>query len=107
MQFMKNADVLLLPSIIEGLPGVILEAFYCKTPVVAYDVGGISEVVINGKTGYLVPKGNEKAFVENVLKAIEKTSQNQQLVQNAWQLVMNEYLNTHIADKFLEVYKSL
>jgi glycosyltransferase involved in cell wall biosynthesis len=107
MQFMKNADVLLLPSIIEGLPGVILEAFYCKTPVVAYDVGGISEVVINGKTGYLVPNGNEKAFVENVLKAIEKTSQNQQLVQNAWQLVMNEYLNTRIADKFLEVYKSL
>jgi glycosyltransferase involved in cell wall biosynthesis len=107
MQFMKNANVLLLPSIIEGLPGVILEAFYCKTPVVAYDVGGISEVVINGKTGYLVPKGNEEAFVENVLKALEKTSENQQLTQNAWQLVMKEYLNTRIADRFLEVYKSL
>lgn len=107
MQFMKKADVLLLPSIIEGLPGVILEAFYCKTPVVAYNVGGIGEVVINGKTGYLVPKGNEEAFVENVLKALDKTPENEQLVQNAWQLVMKEYLNTRIADKFLEVYKSL
>jgi glycosyltransferase involved in cell wall biosynthesis len=107
MQFIRNADVLLLPSIIEGLPGVILEAFYCKTPVVAYDVGGIGEVVINNKTGYLVPKGNEDAFVEQVLKALDKNPANDQLVQNAWQLVVNEYLNTRIAGKFVKVYESL
>jgi L-malate glycosyltransferase len=107
IQFIKNADVLLLPSIIEGLPGVILEAFYCKTPVVAYDVGGIGEVVINGKTGYLVPKGNEEMFANNVLAALDKTPGNDQLVQNAWQLVMNEYLNTSIAGKFLAVYESI
>ena len=107
MQFIKNADVLLLPSIIEGLPGVILEAFYCKTPVVAYDVGGIGEVVINNKTGYLVPKGNEEIFADSVLAALDKTPGNQQLVQNGWQLVMNEYLNTSIAGKFLEVYSSI
>jgi L-malate glycosyltransferase len=107
MQFIKNADVLLLPSIIEGLPGVILEAFYCRTPVVAYDVGGIGEVVINNKTGYLVPKGNEEAFVDNVQKALDKTHANDQLVQNAWQLVINEYLNTSIAGKFLAVYESI
>jgi glycosyltransferase involved in cell wall biosynthesis len=107
MQFMKQADVLLLPSIIEGLPGVILEAFYCKTPVVAYDVGGIGEVVINNKTGYLVPKGNEDAFVEQVLNALNTSSANDQLVQNAWKLVMNEYLNTSIAGKFLAVYQSI
>ena len=107
MQFIKNADVLLLPSIIEGLPGVILEAFYCKTRVVAYDVGGIGEVVINNKTGYLVPKGNEAAFVSAVLKAIDKTPENEQLVQNGRELVMNEYLNTSIAGKFLEVYSSI
>jgi L-malate glycosyltransferase len=107
MQFIKNADVLLLPSIIEGLPGVILEAFYCKTPVVAYDVGGIGEVVINNKTGRLVQKDNEEAFVDNVLAALNNTSENQQLVQNARQLVMSEYLNTGITRKFLEVYNSI
>lgn len=107
MQFIKNANVLLLPSIIEGLPGVILEAFYCKTPVVAYDVGGIGEVVINNKTGYLVPKGNEDVFVKSVLTALSATGANQQLVQNAWNLVMNDYLNTRIAGKFLEVYNSI
>lgn len=107
MQFIKNADVLLLPSIIEGLPGVILEAFYCKTPVVAYEVGGIGEVVINNKTGRLVPKGNEEAFVDNVLAALEPNPDNQQMVQNAWQLVTGEYLNTVIAKKFLDVYNTV
>ena len=107
MQFIKNADVLLLPSIIEGLPGVILEAFYCKTPVVAYNVGGIGEVVINDKTGRLVPKGNEEAFVDNVLAALDNTPDNQQMIRNAWQLVTGEYLNTVIAKKFLDVYKSV
>jgi glycosyltransferase involved in cell wall biosynthesis len=107
MQFIKNADVLLLPSIIEGLPGVILEAFYCKTPVVAYDVGGIGEVVINSKTGYLVPKGNEEMFADRVLAALDKTPGNEEMVQNAWQLVTNEYLNTSIAGKFLAVYESI
>ena len=107
MQFMKHADVLLLPSIIEGLPGVILEAFYCKTPVVAYDVGGIGEVVINNKTGYLVPKGNEEAFVNKVLAALNRTADNEQMIQNAWQLVTSEYLNASIAGKFLDVYRNV
>jgi glycosyltransferase involved in cell wall biosynthesis len=107
MQFIKNADVLLLPSIIEGLPGVILEAFYCKTPVVAYNVGGIGEVVINNKTGRLVQKYDEEAFVDNVLAALNDTPGNQQLVHDAWQLVMSEYLNTGITRKFLEVYNSI
>lgn len=107
MQFMRNADVLLLPSIIEGLPGVILEAFYCKTPVVAYDVGGIGEVVMNNKTGRLVQKNNEEAFMNNVLEALDKTPDNRQMVQNAWQLVMSNYLNTGIAQQFANVYESV
>lgn len=107
MQFMKHADALLLPSIIEGLPGVILEAFYCKTPVIAYDVGGIGEVVINHTTGRLVPKNDEDAFADNVLDALNDTPANRQMIQKAWQLVMNEYLNTRIAQKFLDVYESI
>ena len=55
LPMIAEADVLILPSIIEGLPGVLLEAMYSKTPVVAYDVGGISEIV-NSNTGILIPK---------------------------------------------------
>ena len=107
LQLIHKADVLLLPSIIEGLPGVILEAFFCKTPVVAYDVGGIKEILINNKTGRLIPGGDEESFANGMLAAAEKNTINQQLVENAYQLVTSQYLNSGIAQRFIDVYKTI
>jgi L-malate glycosyltransferase len=107
LQLIQGADVLLLPSIIEGLPGVILEAFYCKTPVVAYDVGGIKEILKNDETGRLVPKGNEELFANEVLAATADTTTNQQLVENAYKLVTTQYLNSSIAKRFIDAYQSV
>jgi L-malate glycosyltransferase len=107
MDFIYKADVLLLPSLIEGLPGVILESFFCRTPVVAYNVGGVKEVVLPGQTGYLVTKGDEQGFANAVEEALEQTRENSKLIENAYQLVTSQYLNTQIAKKFLNVYASL
>lgn len=49
-----NADVLLLTSKTEGLPGVVLEAAAASLPVVGFDVGGVSEAVVDGATGFLI-----------------------------------------------------
>lgn len=107
MSLISAADVLLLPSIIEGLPGVILEAFYCRIPVVAYAVGGVGEVLINDDTGHLVRKGDESGFVAAVRKAIENKEEKMFLVQNAYQLVTSGYLNKWIAKRFIQVYESV
>jgi len=105
MQMIKQADLLVLPSIIEGLPGVILEAFYCKTPVVAYNVGGIGEILINNETGYLVQKDDEAGFVAAVLKAVNQPAD--AINENAYRLVKSEYLNSAITEKFVDAYHSL
>lgn len=105
MQLIKKADLLVLPSIIEGLPGVILEAFYCRTPVVAYNVGGISEILINGETGSLIEKDDEEGFAKAILDTASKPSQKK--IDNAYKLVTSQYLNTAIAKKFVDAYTSL
>lgn len=107
MSYMRSADALVLPSIIEGLPGVLLEAFYCKIPVVAHNVGGIQEIVKNKVTGRLIQKGDTKAFAKAILEAVQKNEHNQKLVDNAYELVVSNYLNTKIANQFINVYLSL
>ncbi len=104
LSYIKAADVLVLPSIIEGLPGVLLEAMICKTPVVAYNVGGISEIVTS-QTGKLIEKDDEVGFAKAVLETLENPNFGQ--IEAAHQMVLKEYMNDEIAARFVEVYDSL
>jgi L-malate glycosyltransferase len=108
LSIIANVHAFVLPSLIEGLPGVILEAMYCNTPVVAYDVGGISEVVKNKETGLLVKAGDEEGFVKAVKEVLRMSPEVlQQITENAHQLVVREYDNKVIAKRFAEVYNSI
>ncbi len=68
--WLSASDILVLPSLSEGRPNVILEAFACEVPVVATNVGGVPELMINGKTGYLVPAKNPMELSEKVNKLL-------------------------------------
>jgi len=59
---MHRADLLALSSLREGMPNVVLEAMATGLPVVATRVGGLSEVVVPGKTGWLVPPRDPPAL---------------------------------------------
>lgn len=107
LHFIRSADVLVLPSIIEGLPGVVLEAFYCKTPVVAYDVGGIKEVVKNKETGRLITQGDKDAFAVAILESAVHSPLNEKLIENAHRLVLSDYLNSKVVKQFITAYESL
>ncbi len=59
--WMSAADLFCLPSLKEGMPNVVLEALACGCPVVASDVGGISDL-IEGRNGILVPAADSSAL---------------------------------------------
>jgi glycosyltransferase involved in cell wall biosynthesis len=104
LDYINAGDVLVLPSIIEGLPGVLLEAMYCKTPVVAYNVGGIAEIV-NSKTGSLVEKAKIDQFSNAIIDQLEQPDLRK--VENASKMVKADFLNKNLAVEFLEFYQKV
>jgi len=68
-----TARALVLPSFYEGLPTVIMEAMALGRPVISTYVGGIPELVENGKTGWLVPAGDEIALAQAMHAALVAT----------------------------------
>jgi len=67
-RWMRAADGFVLSSRYEGLPMVLLEAGACGVPVVATDVPGTREVVVDGETGWLTPAGDTQELAETMMK---------------------------------------
>jgi glycosyltransferase involved in cell wall biosynthesis len=104
---LSRAKALVMPSKIEGLPGVILEAMYCKVPVIAYNVGGISEVLGN-QTGWVIPSGDQKAFAEAIDQVLQLNGmEKEQVTDQAFQLVNDNFTIEKIAGEFEGFYSGV
>jgi glycosyltransferase involved in cell wall biosynthesis len=69
-----QADIFVLPTNWESLPLCIIEAMRAGLPVIATDVGGINELVVNNQTGYLVPQGDSAELKRAISNLIENGS---------------------------------
>jgi glycosyltransferase involved in cell wall biosynthesis len=70
-QLYNFVDMLALPSRLDNLPNVGLEAHSCGTPIVGFKVGGIPEIVVHKKTGYLVSPFSLNSFIKGINFVIE------------------------------------
>ncbi len=68
----RQADLVVLPYLEATQSGVVPLAFYFDVPVIASDVGGLSEVVMEGKTGYLVPAGEPEILAERIFQYFQE-----------------------------------
>jgi glycosyltransferase involved in cell wall biosynthesis len=80
--FYNKMDIFILPSILEGFGIVLLEAMAAGIPVVASDVDGIREVVIQGESGILIPPKNPDAIASAIIQLIENPQLVKSLVEN-------------------------
>lgn len=69
-EILSIADVFLMPSGSETFGLAALEAMACEVPVVASNIGGIPELVVDGETGYLCPLGDVEAFAERTARLL-------------------------------------
>ena len=77
--YYSAADALAVPSRYETFGLVALEAAACELPAVAFDVGGISSNIETGKTGYIVPDGDNIAFAEAMMRIIDSADEKKRL----------------------------
>ncbi|MBM3130617.1 MAG: glycosyltransferase family 1 protein [Chloroflexi bacterium] len=101
--YYASADVVVMPSRYESFGMVALEAMACGTPVVASDVGGLSFVVRDGETGYLVPEGNARAMADCLNRILHDPDLRARLGKRGVE-VAREYAWTRIADQIEALY---
>jgi glycosyltransferase involved in cell wall biosynthesis len=102
-----DLDLLVLSSSTEGLPNVVLEAMAAGVPVVATDVGGTGELVIDGRTGLLVRAGDDRALTRAVTSALADRAAASRRAAAAREHVEREFDFNGLISTTHEIYRGL
>jgi glycosyltransferase involved in cell wall biosynthesis len=103
---LASLDVAVLTSDSESLSNVILEAMAAGLPVVAYSVGGNSEL-LSHQRGALIPAGNETSFADAVRKLLVDSALREQLGRNARQFANENFSLDRVRQRYEELYVTL
>jgi glycosyltransferase involved in cell wall biosynthesis len=106
-RLLAGCDLLALPSRVEGLPLVVLEAMTQARPVVATPVGGIPELVVDGETGVLVPCDDPAPLAEAVRSLLAEPERAARLGAAGRQRVEERFSPEAMCRRVLEVYSDV
>ena len=105
--WLAAADIVVLGSSSEGLPNSLVEAAACARPIVATSVGGIPEVVSDGQTGLLVPKGDAGALAAAIGRLLDDPDLARQMGERGRELVLGRFSWRKHGEEMVDVYRSL
>lgn len=106
-QLMRAADCLVLPSLWEGMPNVVLEAMASGLPVISTEVDGVSELIQQGEQGTLVAQ-RSPAEIQQALQALAtQPASFRKMAGNAQDTVKKEFTWDSIAHKYEQVYEKI
>ncbi len=103
---LASLDVAVLTSDSESLSNVVLEAMAAGLPVVAYGVGGNSEL-LSDQRGALIPGGNETSFADAVENLVVDPDLRQQLGRNARHFAQDNFSLDRVRQRYVELYVRL
>lgn len=107
MDLLHRMDLFLLPSHNEGLPMAILEAMAAGKPVISCPVGGISEIVLDGINGFLVPPGDTQALAEKIKLLAREKELRRQMGEKSLQIVEQELTVDAYVRRLTSLYEEL
>lgn len=100
-------DVFVHPSLRDGMPNALLEAMACEKAVIATPVGGITDVIEDGKNGLLVNLNDTQALAESILQLLSQPENRKTLSKSAREAVVHRFTPEKELKANLQVYKGL
>ena len=107
LEIYDSLDLVVLPSTLENFPLALVEAMARRKPVVATSVGGIPELIEDGKNGLLVPPRDSERLAEAILRVITDADLRETLARTGWEYVRRHFDSRSMAAKNEEVYLKL
>lgn len=105
---LQLCDVVLQPSVWDGLPNSVLEAMACERVVIASDAGGIPEVLTHGETGFLIPKSQLHRLGEAIVEVLDLSAAERSVIgRQARQRVLDDFHAEAEARRLAELLQSL
>lgn len=104
---LTGADLLLLPSKVEGIPGVVLEAAVRRVPAIATDVGGVSEAILHDKTGILVQRDDIAAMANSASSLLMNETARIEMGKSARSLIKSRHSMFNSVNQFEDLFQSL
>jgi len=106
-QYIPCFNVYAISSLTEGLPITLLEAMQAKVPIVATNVGGISNVLDGGKVGLLVPPRKKDELVKAICRIYTDKKVSDPLIKSAYYRQTKYFSSETMAIKYFNVYRTL
>ena len=106
ISLIRGSDLLVQPSIIEGISSTLLEAMGCGTCILASNIEGIREIVENEKTGVLVEPNNSAELLNKILELLPKKEKRLELAREGLEIV-KQYDWKVVGKLYLNFYESL
>jgi L-malate glycosyltransferase len=103
----RQSGCLLLTSLFEGIPQVVLEAMALKKPVIVSDVGGLRDIVAHGESGYLYPADRQDILCDWIMHIAENKAKAAELGAKGFEILSAKYDLDRIVESYLKLYSSL
>ena len=103
---LNELKLLILPSHSEGLPGIVVEAMACGTPVLATPVGAVPDVIKDGETGFIMENNSPECIAENVIRAL-KHPELEMILGDARALVEREFTYKVVVEKYRKMLETI
>lgn len=107
LQLSASFDVFLMTSSLEGIPRCLMEAMIVGTPIVAYDIPGVDQLITHEHTGMLAPLGDWQQFAQQCIALIEHGDLYHRLAVAGRQLVDQRFSAKRMTDEYVQLFRQL